>query len=273
MSQGDITNVHGSQSGQLDRHQLESPNNFKRSLKYQNPIILNYTEPNVIEYDLRKFYQSFFYIVVNQHLCRMYKNSIIDKIHSFVMNKCSYINKYGAKCNNNCTSRSPFVIRDYFCENHIKNNINDIIKFNTFICGFVYIQTIINNLLFTVNNIERGYTSLKFNLRKFVKKMFHFIQENIDYLLLSPVFVNITHDMIFNCFSQNIYELNEYKIHVNFLKKFSFENIVNTNKKYRKDVIDTLINLTNNSNNYIGKVFMNSNIGDLNIFKIIEKYI
>ena len=235
---------------------IVSPNTFKHSLKFQNPIILNYDE-----YNLRKIYQGLFY-----------KDSIIN-------HKCSYIDKYGVNCNNQCTSRSPFVIRDYFCEIHIKNHINDIIKFNTFVCSFTNIQKIINNLLLrqltstqTVN-IERGFTSLKLNLRKFIKKMFQFIQENVNYLLFNQVFVNNAHDMIFNCFVQHIYELNEFKIHVNFLKYFSFENIVKVNKKYRKDVIDTLINLTNKSNNSIGKVFMNSNIDELNIFKIIEKYI
>jgi hypothetical protein len=225
---------------------------------------------NVTEYNLRKIYQDLFYKYSTKlsDICLTGERLSLNIIH-----KCSYISKYGVNCDNDCTSRSPFVIRDYFCENHIKNNINDIIKFNTFICGFTYIQNIINNLLLQTVNIERGFTSLKLNLRKIIKKMFQFIQENVNYLLLSQVFVNIAHNMIFNCFTQHIYELNEFKIHVNFLKYFSFENIVNINKKYRKDVIETLINLTKKSDNSIGKVFTNSNIGDFNIFKIIEKYI
>jgi hypothetical protein len=225
--------------------------------------ILNYEPIIISEYNLRKFYQSIFY-----------KDTTIKEGKILVTNlNCSYINKYGVNCKNRCTLHSPFIIRDYFCEIHIKNQINDIIKFNTFIYRFEHIKNIINNLLLQIINTGHGFISLKLNLRKFIKKMFQFIQENINYLLLSQVFINTTHDMIFNCFTQHIYELNEFKIHVNFLKYFSFENIVNVNKKYRKDIIETLIDLTNNSENYIGKVFMNSNIGDFNIFKIIEKYI
>jgi len=232
-------------------------NKFTHLLRYQNPIILNHNEPNFANYDLRKIYQSLF------------DNGFVNNIRY----RCCYVDKYGTNCNNNCSSYSPFVIRDYFCDIHINNRINDIIKFNKFIYSFTYIQTIIQNLLFQTVNIERGFTSLKLNLRKFIKKLFQLIQENANCLLFSEQIVNITHNIIFNSFTQHIYELNEFKIHVNFLKYFSFENIVNVNKKYRKDVIDTLVNLTNNSDNNIGKVFTNSKIGDLNIFRIIEKYI
>ena len=214
------------------------------SLRNQNPLIYNY--------DMRKCY--------------------IRLLNKKFDNTCCYINKYGIKCENNCLRSCVFFLREYYCEHHIKNYIDDIIKLNTFIYNFTLDENYIDRYLlntYTISQLEME----KIKYKDCIKKIYRLIQSNYDYVLMTQPMLNIIHGLLFRYFQIGIYEINVFKINVNIIKTYNFNYIVNYNKKYRKNTMDTLISLTNHSDNSIGKVFLSSSIPDYNIFKIIESFI
>ena len=90
--------------------------------------------------------------------------------------------------------------------------------------------------------------------------------------MTQPV-IDIIYTMAFRYFQIGIYDMDTFKINANLTKNYKFNYIVNYNKKYRKDTIETLIYLSKQPYSSIGKVFLISKISDYNIFKIIESFI
>ena len=214
------------------------------SLRYQSPIIYNY-------------------------IMRISYNKLLNKKCN---NKCSYINKYGVKCNNQCLNKCVFIIREYFCEYHITNHINNIIKLNSFMSQLINMTNYIDKYLlnsYTLNQFQ--IEKIKYN--NSMKKIYILINQHIDYIQMIQPLLDILYSFIFNFLQIGIYNTDTFKININIIKKYHYNYIINRNKKYRKDCIDTLLSLTENSNNTIGKVFLHSKIGDSNIFKIIESFI
>ena len=214
------------------------------SLRYQSPLIYNY--------DIRKCY-----------------NRILNKKFD---NNCCYIDKYGTKCENNCLRSCVFILREYYCEYHIKNYISDIIKLNIFIYDFTVKENYIDNYLLNTYIVSQ-FEMEKIKYKNCIKKLYKLIQSNYEYILMTQPMLDIIHGLLFRYFQVGIYDIDNFKINVNISKIYKFSYIVNSNKKYRKNTIDTLISLTNKPETNIGKVFLSSNIPDYNIFKIIESFI
>lgn len=214
------------------------------SLRHQNPILYN---PNI-----RKFY--------NKFLNKKYDD------------KCSYINKYGIKCENKCLSKCMFILREYYCEYHIKNYIDDIIKINTFILLFSSQENYVSNYLlntYTLSQLEIE----KIKYKNYIKNIYNLLQHYNDYVLMTQPMLDILYNFIFNYHQLGIYDFCIFKNNINIIKSFQYNIIVNKNKKYRKNCMDTLISLTTQPETTIGIVFIKSKIADYNIFKIIESFI
>ena len=214
------------------------------SLRNQTPLIHNY--------DMTKSY-----------------NRILNKRFD---NSCCYINKYGVKCNNKCLQSCTFILREYYCDLHIKNYIDDIIKLNIFIYNFILNEEYINKYLLNT------YTLTQFQLEKLkykeqLKKLYKLIQKNYNYILMTQPVLDIIYGISFRYFQIGIYDIDTFKLNTNISKTYKYNYIVNYNKKYRKDSIDTLKSLSNQKETTIGKVFLSSKIPDYNIFKIIESFI
>jgi hypothetical protein len=193
--------------------------------------------------------------------------------------KCIYINRYGEKCNNNCLKYSPFKMREIFCEYHIQNYTNFIIKFITFISNFIKIENKLNML------INQYYTSTKFNSEKIkvknaLNELFNFVTENNkinyyseEFLLISQPVIKKLKFFYFKLISLLIYDTNEYRTKINMLKLYSYESIISRNLQKRKDTIKLLKELSSDTNNCIGKIFKETKIGDINVIDIIGNYI
>ena len=214
------------------------------SLRNQTPLLCNY--------DMRKYY-----------------NKIINKRFD---NTCCYINKYGIKCENVCLKNCIFILREYYCEHHIKNYIDDIIKLNIFIYNFIIIEDYINKYLLNTYTLTQ-FQLEKIKYKKQLKKLYNLIDEHHDYILITQPVIDIIYGIAFRYFQIGIYDIDTFKINTNLIKNYKYNCIVNYNKKYRKDCIDTLKSLSNQKESTIGKVFLSSKIPDHNIFKIIESFI
>ena len=207
--------------------------------------------------------------IIYNYIIRTLYNKLLNKKCN---NKCSYINKYGIKCNKQCLNKCVFIIREYFCEYHIINYINDIIKLNSFISDLSSMTHFIDNYLLNTYTLSQlQIEKIKYNSS--MKKIYILMNQYIDYVQMTQPVLNILHDFIFHYLQIGIYNTDIFKININIIKKYQYGYIVNSNKKYRKECMDTLLDLTENPNNTIGKVFLNSKIADYNIFKIIELYI
>ena len=192
--------------------------------------------------------------------------------------KCIYINRYGEKCNNNCLKYSPFKMREIFCEYHIQNYTNFIIKFINLISNFIKIENKLNML------INQYYTSTKFNSEKIkvkneLDKLFNLVTENNkinyyneEFLLISQPIIRKLKIFYFKFISLMIYDSIEYKTKINFLKLYSYDCIILRNLQNRKDTIKLLKDLSSDSTNCIGKVFKETKIGDINVIDIIGKF-
>ena len=214
------------------------------SLRYHSPIIYNT--------DIRKSY-----------------NRLLNKKFD---DKCLYINKYGIKCENKCLNKCMFILREYYCDYHIKNYIDDIIKLNTFISWFSLNDNYINNYLlntYTLSQLEIE----KIKYKNYMKKMYELLQQNNDYVLMTQPMINILYDFLFRYHQIGIYDTCVFKNNINTIKLYHSNFIINENKKYRKKCINILLSLTNEPDTTIGKVFILSKIADNNIFKIIESFI
>ena len=223
------------------------------SLRYQTPIIYNY--------DIKKYY--------NQLLRTNCPETLLNKQNN---SNCYFINKYGKICNNKCLETSTFILREFFCDYHIKNHIDDIIKINTFIFNFTLTVNYINNIL--LNTYTRTQLQTEFtNCKKYIKMLYSLIHNNKNYIIMTQPVIDIVHGLLFKYFQNNIYDMNLYKLNLNQLKFYNYNYIINDNIKKRKDTIDTLLCLIYDNNTSIGKVFLTTNIGDINIFKIIESFV
>ena len=192
--------------------------------------------------------------------------------------KCIYINRYGEKCNNNCLKYSPFKMREIFCEYHIQNYINFIIKFINLISNFIKIENKLNML------INQYYTSTKFNSEKIkvkneLDKLFNLVTENNkinyyneEFLLISQPIIKQLKLFYIKLTSLMIYDTNEYRTKTNMLKLYSYDSIILRNLQKRKDTIKLLKDLSSDDNNCIGKIFKESKIGDINVIDIIGKF-
>ena len=214
------------------------------SLRNQTPLIHNY--------DMTKSY-----------------NRILNKRFN---NNCCYINKYGVKCENVCLKSCIFILREYYCEYHIKNYIDDIIKINIFIYNFILNEDYINKYLLNTYIITQ-FQLEKVKYKDYLKKIYKLLHHNYDYILMTQPILDIIYTIAFRYFQNDIYDMDTFKINANLTKNYKFNYIVNYNKKYRKDTIDILISLSNKKETTIGKVFLSSKIADHNIFKIIESFI
>ena len=90
-------------------------------------------------------------------------------------------------------------------------------------------------------------------------------------MITQPI-INRINNHYFECFTIGIFDFNEYKMKLNLLNMYRYDKIISRNKKNKKQIIELLKQLSTEQNNVIGKVFKNTKIGDVNIFKIIENY-
>lgn len=175
------------------------------SLRYQNPIIYNF--------DLKKHY-----------------NKLLNKRYD---NCCCFINKYGKKCENKCLIESTFILREYFCDYHIKNNIDDIIKINLFIYNFTLTTSYINNILiytYTRKQLQIEYM----NCKNYIKKLYNLLSHNNNYIIMTQPTIECLHGLIFKYFEIGIYDINIYKLYINNLKYYNYNCIININIKKEK---------------------------------------
>jgi hypothetical protein len=195
--------------------------------------------------------------------------------------KCIYVNRYGEKCNNNCLKYSPFKMREIFCEYHIQNYTNFIIKFINVISKFIKIENHVNLL------INQYYTSTKLNFEKIkvknaLNELFTFVTENNklyeknnyneEFILISQPVIKKLKLLYFKLISLLIYDTHEYRTKMNMLKLYSYDCIISRNLQNRKDTIKLLKDLSSDTNNCIGKVFKESKFGDINVIDIIGTY-
>jgi|688.fasta_scaffold636845_2 hypothetical protein len=205
----------------------------------------------------------------------IYKINNIEYIYNLLLkvnNQCVYIDKYGNKCLSKCLSKSPFFIRKYFCEKHIKSHTQYIIKFNEFISLYIIYDKYINDKLlmcYSINQLEREKIYISYLIVNLIK----FLKLNDYYLLLSQPIISKIYEILYTCLTINLFNFENYKYNIYKLKSLHFDNIVKRNNKIKKESIETLIDLSYNNNNNIGNVFINSFIGDRNIFKLIECFI
>lgn len=185
--------------------------------------------------------------------------------------KCNFINKYGVNCENKCLKETPFELRKIFCEYHIKNYIHFIIKLNVYIYNFLNLENNINNILiqsFPMNKLQTE----KLMIKNLMNKLYLNILNNEEYVLITQPIINRINNHYFECFTIGIFDFNEYKMKLNLLNMYRYDKIISRNKKNKKQIIELLKQLSTEQNNVIGKVFKNTKIGDVNIFKIIENY-
>lgn len=203
----------------------------------------------------------------------IYDEIIKDKTCRMIHNKkCRYINKYGIKCNNNCLVICPLIIREYFCDSHIKNNINQIIKLNVYILKFMKYERYINHLFLTTVNVKK-YNEQKLVIIDIMFTLYKLLKDNEDYLLMTQPILYKLHSLLFQCFNNHIYDILTYRTNNKLLKTFCSSRIIRNNIKQRDDSINTLKDLSINNNNTIGNVFKNSAIGEIKIFSIIESFL
>ena len=201
----------------------------------------------------------------------IYKTNELTSINNYT-NTCKYINKYGVVCENKCIM-SPFKLRMYFCEHHIKNNIGHIIKSNKTIEHFSKQENQIISLFLNKLHLSR-INHEKLKIANIFYKLYNYLLVNIDYLLMSQIIVLRFHNMLFQAFQNYmIYDFTTYKINNKRLKQFHYDSIIKFNKNKKKEISKTLLSLSETSDNYIGKVFCNSQIAEIRIFDIIETFI
>ena len=187
-------------------------------------------------------------------------------------NNCCYIDKYGRTCKNKCIDTSTFIIREYFCDYHIKNKIDCIIRINHLLYLFNHYDKYIQYSIcetYTVLHKYNHNTMHKINMNK----LFKLLKDNRNYILMTQPMIDIMHGLLFRYFQIGVYDMDLYKMNLGVIKTYKYKTIIQTNIQYKKDCINCLIDLSNKDNNTIGSIFLNSNIGDRNIFKIIESFI
>jgi hypothetical protein len=161
----------------------------------------------------------------------------------------------------------------YFCEHHIKNNIGHIIKSNKTIEHFSKQENQIISLFLNKLHLSR-INHEKLKIANIFYKLYNYLLVNIDYLLMSQIIVLRFHNMLFQAFQNYmIYDFTTYKINNKRLKQFHYDSIIKFNKNKKKEISKTLLSLSETSDNYIGKVFCNSQIAEIRIFDIIETFI
>jgi hypothetical protein len=192
--------------------------------------------------------------------------------------KCIYINKYGEKCKNNCLKVSPFKLREFFCEYHIKNYIHFIINFIEFVSNFIKIENKVN-LIFNQYYRSSKFNSEKIKIKNTLNNLLYFLTENYkinnqneEFLLIcQPILIKLK-TYYFKSISLMIYDTFEYRNKINMLNLYKYDCIISRNIQKRKDIILMLKELSNDNNNYIGKTFKETKIGDINIIDIIGNF-
>lgn len=185
--------------------------------------------------------------------------------------QCIYVNRYGEKCLNVCLQKSPFKMRQLFCDYHIKNHIEFIIKLNLFVSKFIKLENEIKDVFyqnynFTKFNMEKRNVRIKLN--EFCNPC-NFKEEIL--LIVQPILRKLKH-YYFKGISYMIFDTYEYRERINFLKNFQYETIILKNKENRKNAIELLKQMAYDYNTVIGKTFKDSKIGDINVIDIIGKY-
>uniref|UniRef100_A0A6C0I758 Uncharacterized protein n=1 Tax=viral metagenome TaxID=1070528 RepID=A0A6C0I758_9ZZZZ len=187
-------------------------------------------------------------------------------------NDCCYIDKYGRTCKNKCIDTSTFIIREYFCDNHIKKNIDDIIKINHLLYLFNHYDKYIQYEICETYTVLHKYNhNIMHKLN--MNKMFRLLKDNRNYIVMTQPMIGIMHGLLFRYFQIGVYDMDLYKMNLGVIKTYKYKTIIQTNIQYKIDCMNCLIDLSNKNNNTIGIIFLNSNIADYNIFKIIESFI
>lgn len=209
-------------------------------------------------------------------LKKSYDDIIPPKKYKFLfpkIKKCNYIDKYGNECCNECYDNSVFKHRDVFCWKHIQENMDNIIKLDSFLYNFFLIEKEIDKRMYLETNILRKEFA-EIEIIQLFKLLIKLISKNKELIIMVKDVLNKIDSLYYRIFYHGIridYDnVIPYDIRLFIWSKCS--QYIEKNIKERENILDNLREIINTSND-ISDHLHSSNMFELNLIKIIEEYI
>ena len=209
-------------------------------------------------------------------LKKSYDDIVPPKKYKFLfpkIKKCNYIDKYGNKCCNDCCDNSVFKHRDVFCWKHVQENIDSIIKLDSFLYNFFLIEKEIDKRMDLETNILRKEFA-EIEIIQLFKLVIKLISKNKELIIMVKDVLSRFDSLYYRIFHHGIridYDnIIPYDIRLFIWTKCNQYIEKNIKEKgMLSDNLKEIINTDNDFSNYLHS----SNMFEPNLIKIIEGYI